>query len=109
MTTPKKPNATHANETTWKKGKSGNPGGRSPRVGPNGETAAQLAREHTAEAIKTLADGLTQSDWNIRVACANALLNRGWGAPKETVDANVTGNAIPVIQIVRHADPDRAD
>jgi len=95
--------AKHANDKTWKKGQSGNPGGRSPRVGPNGETAAELARMHTAAAIQTLASGLECPDWPTRVACANALLNRGWGAPKEHVnlDANVQGNGLPVIQIVR--------
>lgn len=100
-TTTKKP---RSGPTTWAKGKSGNPGGRSPRIGPNGETAAELARMHTAAAIETLAAGLATSDWNIRVACANALLNRGWGAPKEHVTTEVTGPTIPVIQFVRAAD-----
>ena len=78
----KKDTAKHANKTTWGKGKSGNPGGRSPRVGPNGETAAQLARQHTAEAIETLAAGMKAPDWYVRVQCANSLLQRGWGSPK---------------------------
>lgn len=96
----------HANGSTWQKGKSGNPGGRSPRVGPNGETAAQLARMHTAEAIQTLAEGLKAPEWQIRVACAQALLDRGWGKPKESMDldANVSGGGLPVIQIVRAAE-----
>ena len=76
----------HANSSTWQKGKSGNPGGRSPRVGPNGETAAQLARAHTAEAIETLAAGMRAPEWQIRVQCANSLLQRGWGAPKNEDD-----------------------
>lgn len=96
----------HANGSTWQKGKSGNPGGRSPRIGPNGETAAQLARMHTAEAIQTLAEGLKAPEWQIRVACAQALLDRGWGKPKESMDldANVSGGGLPVIQIVRAAE-----
>ena len=89
----------HANSASFQKGKSGNPGGRSPRIGPNGETAAQLARVHTADAIKTLADGLKAPEWQVRVACSQALLDRGWGKPTEHVAANVTG--LPVIQIVR--------
>lgn len=96
--------------TTFQKGKSGNPGGRSPRVGPNGETAAQLARLHTAEAIQTLADGLTAPEWQVRVACSQALLDRGWGKPTEFVDAKVEGAGLPVIQIVRAAEaPERED
>lgn len=89
---------------TWKPGQSGNPGGRSPRVGPNGETAAELARMHTAAAIETLASGLACPDWPTRVACANALLNRGWGTPKEHVTTEHTGPAIPIIQFVRQPD-----
>ena len=91
----------HKNAATWVKGKSGNPGGRSPRIGPNGETAAQLARMHTAEAIQTLADGLKAPEWQIRVACSQALLDRGWGKPTEHIDADVKGAGLPVIQIVR--------
>ncbi|MBO9717513.1 MAG: HEAT repeat domain-containing protein [Pseudoxanthomonas sp.] len=77
---------TSKNQHTWQKGKSGNPGGRSPRVGPNGETAAELARMHTAEAIATLKDGMSAPDWYVRVQCANSLLQRGWGTPKAPED-----------------------
>ena len=94
----------HANKTTFKPGQSGNPGGRSPRVGPNGETAAQLARQHSAAAIQTLADGLKAPEWPVRVSCAQALLDRGWGKPTEFVDAKVEGAGLPVIQIVRAAE-----
>lgn len=90
--------------TTWAKGKSGNPGGRSPRIGPNGETAAQLARMHTALAVQTLADVLEspKAPAIAKVAAANALLDRGWGKAKETIDldANLSGG-VPIIQIVR--------
>lgn len=96
--------------TTWAKGQSGNPGGRSPRVGPNGETVAELARAHTAKAIKTLVEVMTAraNEPKDRIAAANALLDRGWGKPKESVDldARVEGNAVPVIQFVRAPDPD---
>jgi len=44
-----------------------------------------------------------------RINAAFGLLDRGWGKPKESIDldANVKGNALPVIQIVRY--PDAAD
>lgn len=91
--------------TTFEKGKSGNPGGRSPRIGPNGETAAQLARIHTVEAIECLAEVTNNKKAPpiARVAAANGLLDRGWGKPTEYVelDASVTQNTVPVIQIVR--------
>lgn len=96
--------------TTWAKGQSGNPGGRSPRVGPNGETIAQLARAHTTEALATLVEVCTgkANEPRDRVAAANAILDRGWGKPKESVDldAKVTGNVVPVIQFVRQPDPE---
>lgn len=111
----------HANDKTWQKGQSGNPGGRSPRVGPNGETVAELARAHTATAIQCLVDvcagkvGKIDKDTGVmvieardRIAAANALLDRGWGKPKESVDvdARIEGGAVPVIQFVRAPDPD---
>lgn len=103
-------NSKHANKTSFQKGQSGNPGGRSPRVGPNGETAAQLARLHTAEAIQCLAAGLVAPEWPVRIACSQALLDRGWGKPTEFVDAKVEGGGLPMIQIVRAVEaPARED
>jgi len=112
MTTTKKTTKKHANEKTWQKGKSGNPGGRSPRVGPNGETLAELARAHTAAALSTLVSicsGKTNEPKD-RISAAVAILDRGWGKPKESVDidAHVEGKGLPVIQIVRY-DDDRTD
>lgn len=100
----------HKNRTTWEKGKSGNPGGRSPKVGPNGETLAQLARARTADAVKTLAEimGQVANEPKDRITAAVALLDRGWGKPKEAIDveARVEGGlGLPVIQILRYDDP----
>ena len=96
---------------TWKPGQSGNPGGRSPRVGPNGETVAELARAHTATAIETLVEVMSGkgNEPRDRVAAANALLDRGWGKPKESVDldARVEGGVVPIIQFVRQPDPEQ--
>lgn len=96
---------------TWKPGQSGNPGGRSPRVGPNGETVAELARAHTKDAIDCLVEVLTGkgNEPRDRIAAANALLDRGWGKPKESVDldARVEGTAVPVIQFVRQPDTEQ--
>lgn len=106
--TKKKETAKHASPTSWQKGKSGNPGGRSPRVGPNGETLSKLARAHTAEALATLVEVCNgkMNEPRDRVQAANAILDRGWGKPKESVDvdAKVEGTGVPVIQIVRYAD-----
>jgi hypothetical protein len=47
-----------------------------------------LARAHTETAIKTLAGIMQQPDAPAaaRVSAAQALLDRGWGKPKETVE-----------------------
>lgn len=101
----------HKNEKTWEPGQSGNPGGRSPRVGPNGETVAQLARAHTAGAIDTLVALFDNADPDVKMRAANSILDRGWGKPKESVDidANVKGSGVPIIQIVRLPAVDDAD
>jgi len=105
MATPKKDNP---GSSRFKPGQSGNPGGRSPRVGPNGETVAQLARAHTAEAVERLVRVMRGADDDLALKAVQAILDRGWGKPKESVDldANVTGNVIPVIQFVRQPDPE---
>lgn len=113
MTTTKKTTKKHANDKTWQKGKSGNPGGRSPRVGPNGETLAELARMHTATALSTLVE-VCKSKTNEprdRTVAAVAILDRGWGKPKETMelDATVANTGVPVIQFVRYDDEPAAD
>lgn len=107
MTT--KDTSKHANKATWQKGKSGNPGGRSPRVGPNGETLAELARGKTVEMLNIMVT-LAQSavDEELRFKAADSILSRGWGKPTENVkmDADVKGAGVPIIQIVRRADDD---
>ena len=71
----------------WKKGQSGNPGGRAKGV-------EALARAHTAEAIAALVKGL--EDPKHYAFCAEALLNRGWGRPKQMI----AGDADNPVQFV---------
>jgi HEAT repeat protein len=67
----------------FKKGESGNPGGR-----PKTEIAVRdLAREQTEAAIAALVGALTATNEGVRVAAAQALLDRGWGKPVATVEA----------------------
>jgi hypothetical protein len=49
-----------------------------------------LARSYTGEALETLADLMRNgaSD-NVRMAAANALLNRGWGLPRQAIDGSL--------------------
>ncbi len=70
----------------WQPGQSGNPKGR-PSI--KGEVE-MLARTYTVEALETLADLMRNgaSD-NVRMAAANALLNRGWGLPRQAIDGSL--------------------
>ena len=65
----------------FKKGQSGNPGGR-PKVVAE---VKELARAHTGEAIKTLVSIMTnpKSAPAARVSAANSLLDRGYGKPPQ--------------------------
>jgi len=103
----------HKNEKTWEPGQSGNPGGRSPRVGPNGETITQLCRAQTAPLIARAVEIALdkKAEHKDALAAVFGLLDRGWGKPKESVDidANVKGSGVPIIQIVRLPAIDVAD
>lgn len=82
---PAKDPAKHKNAATWGKGKSGNPGGRSPRVGPNGETLTQLCRAKTAALIDRAYEIALNKATEPKDALTAifGLLDRGWGKPKE--------------------------
>src|SRR5262249_27913662 len=68
----------------FRKGKSGNPGGR-----PKGsEELRALAQAHTAEAIDRLVRWMRTSNAKASVAACNALLDRGWGKPVQAITAN---------------------
>lgn len=59
-------------------------------VKPKNLTATQMAsmcRAYTEPAIRTLVGIMTSEAYSAadRRACAEALLNRGWGKPKETI------------------------
>ena len=71
----------------FKKGQSGNPGGRPKVVGE----VRELAQEQTGEAIVTLTTIMkdTEAPPAARVAAANAILDRGHG--KAPQHLNVTG------------------
>lgn len=69
----------------WQPGQSGNPSGVAKGYRKD---LPKLAREWTEEAIATLAEIMRSSDDDRnRVVAAVALLDRGWGRPRESKDA----------------------
>jgi len=78
----------HANSASFQKGKSGNPGGRSPRVGPNGETWTQLARGRTVAHEERLHQLCMHSDPEIALKALALWLPHAWGAPPKAGEDN---------------------
>lgn len=74
----------------WNKGQSGNPGGR-PMKDKAQLLVEVIAREHTEAAMETLIQIMqdTEAKDTARVAAANAILDRGWGKPRQ--DVNLSG------------------
>jgi hypothetical protein len=74
--------------SSWRKGQSGNPGGR-PKVYAEIEA---LARSYSAAAVDTLARLMCTSKVPaVRLFAANALLDRAWGKPRQPLDAMHAG------------------
>ena len=72
-----------APRTAWKKGQSGNPGGRPKEVAE----VRGLARQYTDEAIQTLVTLMQSAKLErTRLAAASELLDRGYGRPPQAVD-----------------------
>jgi hypothetical protein len=70
----------------FRPGQSGNPGGR-PR-----QDVTELARAHTADAILALVEALKRP--KEAVPAAVALLDRGWGRPKQTIETDQSTSPI---------------
>ena len=76
------------------KGQSGNPDGRRKELAEGINDLRALARTHTAAALQTLVAGLNAKTERVRIAAAEALLNRGWGTPTVYVEGNLSAEII---------------
>ena len=76
-----------APRSAWKPGQSGNPGGRPAQL----TDVRDAARQRTVIAIGTLESICTDAKEPAaaRVSAAEALLNRGWGRPAQSMDLRV--------------------
>jgi hypothetical protein len=85
-------------------GQSGNPGG----MKKGTADVKELARQHTEAAINALVEAL--GDPKQRVAAATALLDRGYGKPKQEVESSGNLNLNVVTGIDRAPDetPDQS-
>ena len=65
----------------FKKGQSGNPGGRPKEVAE----VRELAKEHGSAAIERLVELMASDNERTAVAACEAILNRGYGRPAQSV------------------------
>lgn len=76
------------------KGQSGNPGGRAKGKLPDGRTLADLAKEHTADAVKALVRIVKEGGTDAAVvSAATAVLDRAWGRPRQDMGVEMTFDA----------------
>jgi hypothetical protein len=69
---------------SWKPGQSGNPRGRLPAP----VDIAALARVHGPRCIEVAVELLDDADSRIRLGALTALLDRGYGKPKQSIETN---------------------
>lgn len=84
----------------FEKGKSGNPGGRPRKDNP----VKVLAKEYSTDAIQAIKNIMddVENDARTRLQAANAILDRAFGRPEQAVSAEVKGDVVPVLQLIRN-------
>jgi hypothetical protein len=82
---------------TFQPGQSGNPGGRR-RKSDDDRKVEELARTYSVEALKILASIMrsAKTPASARSAAAQAILDRGYGRPRQTVGHGGEEDAAPI-------------
>ena len=79
----------------WQKGESGNPAGYPKKYAQ----IVKLARAYTGRAIDRLVELMESNDERVALLAAQALLERGWGKPREFADEPESAHAVqPAVQ-----------
>ena len=78
--------ANHTGKGCFKKGESGNPGGR-PKLPAE---MREMFQTKAPEAFEVLTRHLQSSDPRIAITAASAILDRAYGKPAQPIDANFT-------------------
>ena len=88
----------------FEKGKSGNPGGRPKEVAE----VRELAKNHGPAAIQRLVTLMSSDNERTAVAACEAILNRGYGRPAQsvTVAGEENGPPVQLEGVVRFVRPD---
>ncbi len=76
----------------FKKGQSGNPGGRPKEV----SEVKDLARTHGVDAIERLVELIASDNERTAVAACEAILNRGYGRPAQSMSLSGDEDKPPV-------------
>jgi hypothetical protein len=84
----------------FKKGETGNPGGR-PKL-PADIREAFKAR--APEALEVLTRCLQSDDERIAIMAAQAIFDRGYGKPTQSINANINESAVRYVEIPRKSE-----
>lgn len=80
----------------FKKGESGNPGGRA-KLTPEARAARDMAREHSTEAVEKLIELMrSAADERVQKSAADSILDRSLGKPVQPISGDDEGAPIKV-------------